>query len=243
MSTAISLAAPDPNPPTGPRPVQWNGTQFHLMMQRGVFRGQSVLLINGHVLETHDGFPTNTNPRPFRWTREQYYALGKLGLFDGRRVELINGEIFEMSPKGWPHVVGCRKTAEALEKTFMGIGWVARQEPLGTVDSEPEPDVSVLPGRFEDYTDHPTTALLIVEVADSSLDHDTTIKAELYATAGIADYWVLDVIHARLLVFRDPMPIAAGGVAYHTHLTFGPSDSVAPIAAMAHAVRIADLLP
>jgi hypothetical protein len=79
------------------------------MLQGSVFRGQAVLLINGHVLETHDGFPTNTNPWPLRWTREQYYALGELGLFNGRHVELINGEIFEKSTKGWLHVVECRK--------------------------------------------------------------------------------------------------------------------------------------
>lgn len=178
-----------------------------------------------------------------RWTREQYSRLGELGVFNGQRVELIKGEILEMSPKGWPHVVGCRKTAEALEKAFAGIGWVARQEPLGTVDSEPEPDVSVLPGRFEDYTDHPTTALLIVEVADTSLDYDTTTKAELYATAGIGDYWVLDVVNARLLVFRDPQPIAAGGTAYRTHLSFTPTDSIAPVSASSNSIRVADLLP
>ena len=184
-----------------------------------------------------------TCPRPLRWTREEYHALGKLGLFNGRRVEFINGEIFEMSPKGWPHVVGCRKTAEILEKAFAGIGWVARQEPLGTVDSEPEPDVSVLPGRFEEYTDHPTTALLIVEIADTSLDHDTTIKAKLYATAGIADYWVLDVINARLLVFRNPMPIAAGGIAYRTHQSLISTDTIFPLGSPDYSVRVADLLP
>jgi Uma2 family endonuclease len=185
----------------------------------------------------------STGPRPMRWTREQYYTLGELGFFNGRRVELIKGEIIEMSPKGWPHVVGCRKTAEVLEKAFAGIGWVARQEPLGTVDSEPEPDVSVLSGRFEDYSGHPTTALLIVEVADTSLDYDTTTKAELYATAGIADYWVLDVVNARLLVFRDPQPIAAAGIAYRTHLTFAPTDTIAPLASSNFSIRVADLLP
>jgi Uma2 family endonuclease len=177
------------------------------------------------------------------WTREQYHALGTHGILAGRRVELIKGEIFEMSPKGWPHVVGCRKTAEVLEKVFAGIGWVARQEPLATVDSEPEPDVSVLPGRFEDYTDHPTTALLIVEVADTSLDYDTTTKAELYATAGIADYWVLDVINSRLFVFRDPVPVAAGGTAYRTHLKFGPRDSIAPLGSPSNSVQVAEMLP
>jgi Uma2 family endonuclease len=185
----------------------------------------------------------STKPCPIRWTREEYHLLGDLGLFNGRTVELINGEIFEMSPKGWPHVVACRKTAEILERVFAGIGWVARQEPLVTIDSEPEPDVSVLPGRFEDYTDHPTTALLVVEIADTSFDHDTTTKAELYATAGIPDYWVLDLINSRLLVFRDPAPIAAGGTAYRTHLALGSTDPIIPIHAPSRSICVCDLLP
>jgi Uma2 family endonuclease len=182
-------------------------------------------------------------PRLMRWTRQEYHTMGDLGLFNGRRVELIHGEIFEMSPKGWPHVVGCRKAAEELEKAFAGIAWVARQEPLATVDSEPEPDVSVHTGRFEDYTAHPTDALLIVEVADSSLDHDTTTKAELYATAGIADYWVLDVVNSRLLIFRDPVPAASGGTSYRSTLTLGPAESIAPLAVPGYSIRVADLLP
>src|SRR3954467_8520532 len=99
--------------------------------------------------------------RPFRFTREQYYELGSLGYFDQKRVELIFGEIVEMSPINWPHVVGCRKTAERLEHVFAGVAWVSRAEPIDLTHSDPQPDVAVIPGQFEDYTTHPTTALLI----------------------------------------------------------------------------------
>jgi Uma2 family endonuclease len=183
------------------------------------------------------------DPRPWKWTREQYYKLGELGFFDGRRVELIRGEIVEMSPKNWSHVVGCRKTAESLERAFAGIGWVSRQEPVNLSDSDPEPDVSVLPGRVEDYADHPTTAALIVEVAESSFFYDTTTKAGLYAEKGIPEYWVLDLENRRLLVFRDPAPIPAGGASYRTQKVFGPADSVSPLAAPSASVAVADLLP
>ena len=183
---------------------------------------------------------------PFRFTREQYYQLGRLGFFDGRRVERIHGEIVEMSPVGWRHVVSCRKTAELLERIFVGVGWVSRNEqPLALTDSDPQPDVMVVAGQFEDYSDHPTTALLVVEVADSTLARDTTTKAELYASAGVADYWVLDLDNRRLLVFRDPiaLPAGLGATAYRTQLTLGPTDSVAPLAALAAAIRVGDLLP
>jgi Uma2 family endonuclease len=69
--------------------------------------------------------------------------------------------------------------------------------------------------------------------------------AEVYATAGIADYWVVDVDGRRLLVFRDPVPLpqGLGGSAYRTHLTFGAGDSVSPLAVPTAVVRVADLLP
>ncbi|MGL6095062.1 MAG: Uma2 family endonuclease, partial [Fimbriiglobus sp.] len=81
------------------------------------------------------------DPKRFRFTRDEYYRLGELGFFRTKRVELIRGEIVEMSPKGWPHVVAVRKTADVLDAAFAGIGWVARQEPVNLTDSEPEPDV------------------------------------------------------------------------------------------------------
>ncbi len=188
---------------------------------------------------------SSPGPDPVRYTREEYYRLGEIGFFADRRVERIHGEIIEMSPKSWPHVVGCRKTAEVMERAFAGLGWVARQEPLALIDSDPEPDVSILPGRFEDYADHPQTALLIIEVADSSLDNDTTTKSELYATAGVPDYWVLDLEHRQLLVFREPVPLppGLGATAYRIHLTFGPDETVSPLAAPTAVVKVADLLP
>jgi Uma2 family endonuclease len=188
------------------------------------------------------------NPSPtlqaVRFTREQYHHLGRLGFFDGKRVERLRGEIIEMSPIGWPHVVGCRKTAEILERAFAGIGWVSRNEqPLALAESDPQPDVMVVPGRFEDYTDHPSTALLLVEVADTTLFRDTTTKAEVYAEAGIAEYWVLDLTGRQLFVFRDPAPVAANGNSYRTQVTLGPTESVAPLAAPNRLIFVSDLLP
>ena len=85
----------------------------------------------------------------------------------------------------------------------------------------------------------------MVEVADSTLARDTSTKAALYAGAGVADYWVIDLDNRRLLVFRDPiaLPAGLGATAYRTQLTLGPTDSVAPLAALAAACRVGDLLP
>jgi len=189
--------------------------------------------------------PADWGPRPMKWTREQYYELGKLGFFQDRRVELIFGEIVEMSPIGWLHVVGCRKTAELMERVFAGIGWVSRADPVNLGDSDPQPDIAVIPGEFDEHATHPTTALLIVEVSDATLDGDLTIKAELYATANFADYWVLDLVNRQLHVLRDPvaLPAGLGATAYRTHATFNATDTVSPLAAPHVAISVADLLP
>jgi Uma2 family endonuclease len=193
--------------------------------------------------------PADAGPRPWLWTREDYYKLGELGFFDGKRVELIRGEIVEMSPINRPHANAVGLVDDAVRLVF-AIGFhVQVQQPFwvpgAKPGSDPQPDVAVIPGARLDYPDHPTVAALLVEVAEATLSYDTTTKAELYAEAGVTDYWVVDLVNRQLLVFRDPAPLPAGlgAVAYRTRLALGPADAVAPLAAPAAAVRVADLLP
>ncbi len=184
-------------------------------------------------------------PRNLLWTVDQFHALGDLGCFEGRRAWLINGVIIEEGPMNPPHAIAAAKTEDLIRDLFR-VGHhvrVAKPIVLGQT-TDPEPDVAVVVGKPGDYTSHPTTAVLVIEIADASLNHDLTTKAELYATAGIADYWVLDVDGRQLHVFRDPVPLPTGlgATAYRTHLTFGPADSVAPLAP-ASPVCVANLLP
>jgi Uma2 family endonuclease len=189
--------------------------------------------------------------QPFRFTREQYYEMGERGYFDGKRVELVFGEIVEMSPIKWPHALGVKLTSDALTPVFAVGFWLHLQQPLalpGVVPgSEPQPDVAVIPGSPRAYSGHPTVAALVVEVADTTLSYDTTTKAELYATANVPEYWVLDVVSRELHVFRDPrrlpLPEDLGATAYKTHLTLGPADRVAPLAVPGASILVSDLLP
>jgi Uma2 family endonuclease len=189
--------------------------------------------------------PTPTGPRPFAWTVALFHQLGDRGVFERRRAKLIDGQLIEEGQMNPPHAIALEKTNEALRAAF-GKGWRFRvQMPLVLGQAtDPLPDMIALRGAPAALV-HPTTADLVIEIADSSLDFDTTTKAELYATAGIADYWVLDVDGRRLLVFRDPVPPSQGlgATAYRTHLTFGPADPVSPLAAPSVSVRVADLLP
>jgi Uma2 family endonuclease len=101
----------------------------------------------------------------------------------------------------------------------------------------PDANFAVVPGRPRSYSAHPTTADLIVEVANTSISFDTNEKRLIYATAGIRDYWVVNINARRLIVFRDPQ---SGDFA--SRQEFGVNDSVAPLAVPTASIRVADLL-
>ncbi len=182
--------------------------------------------------------PAPAGPRPLRWTCDEFHRFGDMGVFEGRRAMLIDGVILAQGPMNPPHAITLGLVEEAIRTAF-GTGWWLRQQLpliLGQ-DTDPEPNVAVVPGRPRDYTGHPTTADLVIEVADSSLDFDTNEKRLLYARAGLREYWVVDINGRRLLVYRDPR---AGD--YSSQQALGPADSVSPLAAPAAVVRVADLL-
>ena len=130
-----------------------------------------------------------TEPRTFRWTRDDFYRLADLGCFDNRRVELIEGEFIETPVPKPPHLTSVSLTEEALRAAFGSGFWVRTQAPLnlGTM-TDAESDVAVVPGKPRDYAEHPTGALLIVAVSETTLAYDRGRKGGLYAAAGIQDY-------------------------------------------------------
>jgi Uma2 family endonuclease len=180
----------------------------------------------------------STGPRLARWTCSEFHHFGDLGLFEGRHAMLIHGVLLEQGPMNPPHAITLGLVEGAVQAAF-GAGWWLRHQspPVFGKDTDPEPDLAVVLGRPRDYSGHPTTAILIVEVADTSLQFDTIDKRTLYAAAGIPEYWVVDVNGRRLLVYRDPQ-----GGDYETRLTLGPADVVSPLAVPASSVRVADLL-
>lgn len=192
--------------------------------------------------------PLEKSRRKTRWSYEEYYRMADAGVFRDRHVELINGEIIEISPQSEPHVVVMMLAAKELTVVF-GKGYVVRQQfPLRTgVDDEPEPDIAVVIGEIRDTlsTGRPRSALLVVEVAISTLDFDLSEKAEIYAGAGIEDYWVLDVQSRRVHVHRRTIPDSAlpRGRRYSQIEVLEESASVTPLAMPNRSIRISDLLP
>ena len=191
---------------------------------------------------------TSYEPRTRRFTRAEYERLIDLGVFQpGEAIELIGGELMVAEPQGAPHYTAIRKTAKALEAAF-GPGWEVRTEgPIGLDDeSEPEPDVAVVPGAPDDYARaHPSRPALTVEVAESSLDIDRERKGSAYARAGLPDYWVLNLTQRVLEVYREAAadPVAPFGWRYAQRRIFGASAWVSPLATPTARIRIADLLP
>jgi Uma2 family endonuclease len=177
-----------------------------------------------------------------RWTVEEYHRAADAGIFGPEeRLELINGEIFCMTAQKGPHSAATGLTEAALQVAFAS-GWIVRvQMPLILDgDAEPEPDLAVVRGTWRDYArDQPTTAVLVVEVADTSLRFDRQ-KAALYARAEIPDYWILNLPERLLEVYRDPDQATQQ---YQTITRLSENDTLAPLAYPASTIAVRDLLP
>lgn len=184
-----------------------------------------------------------------KWTREEYWRLYELGFFNDQRVELLDGVIVQMASQFNFHAAGVSLTFNALNAVFgPGSGfWVRTQATLDLSPwSQPDPDISVVPGTPKGAIRNvPATAALVVEVSDSTLDHDRGFKGSLYAVAGISDYWIVNLVQRRLEVRRDPQPDPTQffGHGYATLATFAPGDRVSPLAAPQASVAVDDLLP
>jgi len=164
-------------------------------------------------------------------TLAEYDRMIAAGEFDPRernRVELIHGELREMTPIGSEHEVIVDYLNEwSFRSLPKSKAWVRVQNSIGIpiLDSAPEPDLTWVARR--DYRrGRPTgeDVLLVIEVSESTLRFDLGAKAELYATAGISDYWVVDIAAHSIVVHRDP----AGG-RYRDVRTYRESDELRPL--------------
>jgi Uma2 family endonuclease len=182
-----------------------------------------------------------------RWKRAEYERLADLGVFRGEPIELIDGQLVVAEPQ-YPYHASAIGAAEYAFRAVLPPGWTVRtQLPVSLDDeSEPEPDLVVVPGRPADYRHaHPARPALVVEVAESSLDFDREHKGSLYARAGIQDYWIVNLVERALEVYRDPAPdpSALYEWRYRSVTTLTPPAVVAPLAFTTSQIALADLLP
>lgn len=194
------------------------------------------------------GWMALSTRRTRRWTRREYDRLVDSGIFrPGERLELLAGDLVVREPQGSLHATAIGRAEEALRACF-GTGWVVRvQMPIALDDeSEPEPDLAVVRGSLADFElAHPSTAVLIVEVADTSLADDRRDKSSLYARAGVPEYWIVNLVERVLEVHREPrpdptVPLRAG---YDAVQSWAPGAVVSPLARPEGHIHIADLFP
>jgi Uma2 family endonuclease len=190
--------------------------------------------------------PIDEGPRRKRWTRSECAALEAMGVFDQQHLELIEGELIDKMGKNRPHVETLAWLFTWLVQVF-GVRFVNSEAPIDVAPednptNEPQPDLIVLSPAdspaLRSAAPQPQDLRLVVELADTTLAFDLTVKAALYARAGIVEYWVLDVQGRRLVVHRDPQ---AGQ--YRSIVAYGEQESVAPLSAPDASFRVGDVFP
>lgn len=178
----------------------------------------------------------------YRLTSAVFHAMVEKGIFcEDERVELIEGELVTMSPIGSEHMGVVNQLAELLIRQMKRRALVGVQGPIHLDDhSEPQPDLVLLKPRPDFYKRSlplPADILLVIEVADSSLVYDRSVKMSLYANAGIPEAWIINLIDRWIEVYRDPS--SAG---YTTMLKILPGKTVAPQAFADVVVSVDELL-
>ncbi|HWM94972.1 MAG TPA: Uma2 family endonuclease [Thermoanaerobaculia bacterium] len=178
-----------------------------------------------------------------RWTRAEYERAVDLGVFEGWRIELVNGILYDLPAQSPGHAGSMNKALRELREVSSGQGLDLRPRmPLAiSVDSLPEPDIAVIPedpkGDFYAAA-HPTTAVLVVEIADLSLQYDGEVKSRIYARASIPEYWIMNLRSWQLEVYREPTSDT-----YGSRTILSLSDEVSPLFAAGAVIPVAQLFP
>jgi Uma2 family endonuclease len=175
------------------------------------------------------------------WTREDYERMVESGSFQpGDHFELVEGVVYDMAPQNSLHAAVVGRLTKILVSIYGADCCVRVQTPLALgTDSLPEPDFAIVPGDDFDYLhSHPTTAFLVVEVADSSVYHDRERKGRLYARSGIPELWIVNLVDRTLEVYRDPVQGA-----YRSRAILRSPDAVSPLSRPQVVISARDLLP
>lgn len=177
------------------------------------------------------------------FTTAEYHKMIEAGVFsDADRIELIDGRIIRMSPKSALHAAVNEDASDFFKRLLKKHAVVRSQNPIALNDfSEPEPDIVVArPPKTKYYTQHPMPQdiLLVMEIADSSLDHDRRKKSLAYAQAGIVHYLVLNLKTSELIDLREP-----SSEGYRTYKTLHAGERFNLVAFPEVEITVGELLP
>jgi Uma2 family endonuclease len=142
-----------------------------------------------------------------KWSLQDYHQMIDTGILDDRKVELLRGEIIEMSPEGVAHSSYCRETGKYLRRLLGDRADISEAHPIVLPNnSEPEPDLAIVrisPTLYRDRHPQVSDIFWLIEISNSTLVKDLGMKKDIYADAGILEYWVMDLQASVLIVFRD----------------------------------------
>ncbi len=196
--------------------------------------------------------PIATPPQPKRFSIEEYRRLGEIGfLGEDDRIELIRGELVTMASKGTKHIFCCQELCGILHGLLSQQAIPRCQEPIvfygsSYNSSEPEPDFAIVQLRSDRYrTTKPEAkdVLVVIEVSDSSLEYDRSVKASLYAEAGIPHYWIFNVIDQQLEVLQNPVQNLKDEFEYAATQIYPVSAIVALPSPLVGSIVLAEVLP
>jgi Uma2 family endonuclease len=185
-------------------------------------------------------------PTPKRWTKAEYHGLLDFWGENSTRYELIDGEIIQMPPQKDEHAFALRLVDYVVRDVFKTGFVISIQMPLDlSATSEPEPDIAVVKGDVRSLKKHPRTAALIIEISGASLDYDRQTKGSLYASRGIADYWIVNLEEGTLEVYRRPAKDGSArfGYSYADTKVLRKGDTISPLAAAKTKIKVAKILP
>ncbi len=192
------------------------------------------------VVQSHSESAASVLPQR-RFTQDEYFAMAEAGIFgEDDSIELIDGQVVEMSPENSPHRVSIMKGARALIAALDEETYAVQIQSTLPLDgwNVPEPDFAVLRGLPDDVLEGEPEVVLVVEVADTSLDRDRSVKQALYAQQGIAEYWIVNLQDRTLELYWEP-----GEREYRQRRTWSEDETVTPQFADAPSFEVEGLLP
>jgi Uma2 family endonuclease len=176
----------------------------------------------------------------------EYHKMGEIGIFgEDERIELIEGVIRKMSPKGTRHTTSVSNLTNLLPLLLEGEALIRVQDPIVlNDDTEPEPDIVVIKPRGNAYMEahpHPDDVLLLIEVADTSLEYDREIKLPRYAASEIPEVWIVNLVENIIEVYCKPF-VASGIGRYRIRTNFVEGDILTPQAFPDLKIAVSDVL-
>jgi len=187
---------------------------------------------------------------PFRrFSVSEYQRMGEEGiLFEDEHIELIDGVIIQMSTEGTRHsAIMSNIAAQFYALVIEGKALLRVQNPIVlNDDTEPEPDLTLVKTRGRAYYlethPRPDDVLLLIEVADTSLEYDKEIKLPRYATSKIEEVWIVNLVDNIIEVYREPLILANGTAGYRIRTIFVKGDTLVPQAVSALKIAVDDVL-